>query len=173
LRPAVGVAADGAGRRPDGPESGRPPASVWTLASEWAPGTLSDFRMRARGRVIGFVTVVGGTAGRLDPTMRQLGQALADAAANAVLAQRERHQSELLTGQLQYALTSRVVIEQAVGILAERWQVDVKHAFQLLREYVRSHNLRLQDVAEAVVKRDLDPFPAHPKGQPSQSRQQV
>lgn len=173
LRPTVGVAADGVGRWPGAPQahhSPSPPASSWVLAAGKRPRAASELRMRARGEVIGVVTVMGGTSGRLDPVMRQVGQALAEAGANALLVLRERRQSELVAGQLQHALTSRVVIEQAVGILAERWQMDVKQAFQRLRNYVRSHNLRLRDVAEAVVKRDLDPFKVRAKEQPSRSR---
>lgn len=159
LGPAVGVCrvVDDQGRGTGGIPA---PALVEALASARRRGATSELWMRARGEVIGVVTVVGGAAEGLDPAVRQIGQALADAAANAVLAQRERRQGEQLTGQLQHALSSRVVIEQAVGILAERWQVDVSKAFELLREFVRRRNLRLRDVAEAVVGRDLDPFQA-------------
>lgn len=173
LRPAVGAAADDAGRPADGQQARRgisSPVSTWRLDSERRRGGASELWMRARGEVIGVVTVTGGTDRGLDPVIRQVGQALADAAANALLVLRERRQSELLADQLQHALTSRIVIEQAVGILAERWQVDVQQAFQRMRQYVRSHNLRLRDVAEAVVARDIEPFSMHRKEQPSRSR---
>ena len=61
-----------------------------------------------------------------------------------------RHQ-EILTEQLQTALNSRVVIEQAKGLIAERLSVDMQGAFAALRGYARSHNLKLSDVARAVI----------------------
>jgi hypothetical protein len=171
LLPAVGVAADIGGRRQEGSLADIALAvpSDGTLASAWRSGPVHRMLMMARGHQIGVLTLTGGADSHLDDEMGQIGQALADAAANAVLVLRERRQNEKLADQLQHALTSRVVIEQAVGILAERWHVDVKQAFQLLREHVRSHNLRLRDVAEAVVGRDLDPFPTHQE-QPSLPR---
>lgn len=55
------------------------------------------------------------------------------------------------SSQLQQALDSRVVIEQAKGILAERYAVDVQQAFELLRRAARSHRMRLRDLAALVV----------------------
>jgi len=62
-----------------------------------------------------------------------------------------------LNGQLENALTSRVVIEQAKGMLAERHGISVEEAFQLLRKHARDHNASLQDVATAVVTLGLSP----------------
>jgi AmiR/NasT family two-component response regulator len=59
--------------------------------------------------------------------------------------------------QLETALTSRVVIEQAKGMLAERRGTSVGEAFQLLRKHARDHNANLQDVATAVVILGLSP----------------
>lgn len=61
-----------------------------------------------------------------------------------------------LTGQLQHALDSRVVIEQAKGMLSHRHDISVGAAFELLRGYSRSHNRALRDVADAVVEGQLD-----------------
>ncbi len=61
-----------------------------------------------------------------------------------------RH-SDALNEQLQTALNSRVVIEQAKGKLAERLGIDMAQAFSLLRDYVRARNLRLADVAQAFI----------------------
>jgi 3-methyladenine DNA glycosylase AlkC len=60
-----------------------------------------------------------------------------------------------LNEQLQIALTSRVVIEQAKGVLAQQGNLDMVEAFAVLRRYSRDHNLRLTDVADATVSRSL------------------
>jgi PAS domain S-box-containing protein len=62
-----------------------------------------------------------------------------------------------LNEQLETALASRVVIEQAKGMLAERRGISVEEAFQLLRKHARDHNASLQDVATAVVTLGLSP----------------
>ena len=59
--------------------------------------------------------------------------------------------------QLQHALTSRVIIEQAKGVVFERAGVDMSEAFARLRSYARSHNLHLTDVARAAIDGTLDP----------------
>ena len=66
-------------------------------------------------------------------------------------------QAELLAAQLQTALTSRVAIEQAKGVLSERRRVSVDEAFALLRGHARDHNLRLSDLAR-LWNRVEDPF---------------
>lgn len=58
--------------------------------------------------------------------------------------------------QLQFALNSRVVIEQAKGVMAERADTDMAQAFQWLRRYARDHNRRLVDVAQDLISGDLD-----------------
>ncbi|HET7399179.1 MAG TPA: GAF and ANTAR domain-containing protein [Intrasporangium sp.] len=63
---------------------------------------------------------------------------------------RLRHQ-EQLTSQLQYALESRVVIEQAKGITASALGISVEDAFERLRRHARSHHTKVRTVAEAVV----------------------
>lgn len=67
--------------------------------------------------------------------------------------------SETAAEQLQAALTSRVVIEQAKGKLAERLRLDVDQAFGLLREYARTSNQRLTDVARNFVDSPTADFP--------------
>jgi AmiR/NasT family two-component response regulator len=68
---------------------------------------------------------------------------------------RAAEESRLLTEQLQYALNSRVIIEQAKGVLAQHSRLDMHDAFAELRRYARNHNTRLVDVARAVADRTL------------------
>ena len=73
-----------------------------------------------------------------------------------ILHRRAMRQHEILTGQLQAALNSRIVIEQAKGVLAERLEVGIDEAFARLRAYARNHNLRLAAVARSVIEGTLD-----------------
>jgi AmiR/NasT family two-component response regulator len=87
----------------------------------------------------------------LAPGKLQVGQALADVATIGLLQQRAIHRRDALTEQLQTALNSRVLIEQAKGILAERMQLDMASAFDVLRSNARSRNRRLSELAQAIV----------------------
>ena len=84
-----------------------------------------------------------------------LAQALADAAALGLENHRAYEQSRSLAGQLQEALSSRVRIEQAKGMLAERWQVGTDEAFGALRGHARRHRLPLDRVARTVIEGGL------------------
>ncbi len=93
-----------------------------------------------------------------------LAQALADMATIAILQQRTLAHSELERGQLQYALTSRIVLEQVKGILAERWRISLDDAFTAFRAYARAHNHQLAKLARQIADNDFDtdliPHPA-------------
>lgn len=108
--------------------------------------------LRLRETVIGALNLFSAESRVLTEDDIRAGQALADVATIGILAQRGLHQAELLAEQLQSALTSRVVIEQAKGVLAERRQISVDEAFILLREHARNHNARLSDVARDVAE---------------------
>ena len=69
-----------------------------------------------------------------------------------LLQARATEEARVLTEQLQGALSSRVIIEQAKGMLAEHANVDLDAAFGLLRTYARNHNEYLSDVARALVE---------------------
>lgn len=107
--------------------------------------------MRLRTDVIGALNLFGTLPGALDDDTIRLGQALADVATIGLLQARAIHQREILAEQLQTALNSRVVIEQAKGVIAERRQVDMEQSFALLRGTARSNNRRLSELARAVV----------------------
>ena len=96
--------------------------------------------LRLRGRVIGAVALFQTDPDPLSAGDITLAQALADVATIAILQQRTATHGEVERTQLQYALTSRFVLEQVKGILAERWQVSVDEAFGTFRSYARAHN---------------------------------
>jgi hypothetical protein len=132
-----------------------------TLDGRWpsfAPVALeAGFRsvhalpMRLRGSVIGAANLFRAQEGSLGDADLVVGQALADVATIAILQQRSMHETRVINEQLSHALNSRVIIEQAKGIVAERAGVDMEQAFKRLRTYARNHNLRLSDVALAVI----------------------
>lgn len=80
-----------------------------------------------------------------------IAQALADFASLALVQDQATRDAAIREGQLQHALTSRIAIEQAKGMIAERHQVDMDEAFSRLRTYARNNNRHLTAVAEAVV----------------------
>jgi len=84
-------------------------------------------------------------------------RAFADLAALSIVQHRASAEARRLNDQLSGALTSRIVIEQAKGVLSERAGVDLAEAFSRLRSYARSNNLRLTDVAQAAIEGALDP----------------
>jgi transcriptional regulator with GAF, ATPase, and Fis domain len=108
--------------------------------------------MRLREETLGTLNLFSGSPGLLDEDTVALAQALADAATIGILHQRAVARHELVAEQLQAALDSRVVIEQAKGFLAERLAISVDMAFGLLRGYARDHNRKLTAVAADVVE---------------------
>lgn len=107
--------------------------------------------MRLRGQVIGALDLFQTETGAMQATDLDAAQALADVATIAVLQHRAALEAQVLTDQLHHALSSRIVIEQAKGIVAEREGLDIDGAFAALRGHARDHNLRLADVARDVV----------------------
>ena len=107
--------------------------------------------MRLRDQVIGALNLFRGSVGAFDPEVVHVGQALADVATISLLHDRSMRRTDTLNEQLQTALNSRVIIEQAKGKLAERLGIDVNQAFTLLRDQARNRNQRLSDLARAFV----------------------
>ena len=108
--------------------------------------------MRLREQVIGALNLFSVNAGALASGDIRVGQALADVATISLLHERNMRHSDALNEQLQSALNSRVIIEQAKGKLAERLGVDMDQAFTLLRDRARTSNRRLSDLARAFVE---------------------
>jgi GAF domain-containing protein len=111
--------------------------------------------MRLRGLVIGALNLFHVEAGEMRPADVNAAQALADVATIAILQRRAAHDAQALTERLNEALISRVVIEQAKGVVAERRGLDMEQAFETLRNHARNHHLRLADVAQGIVDRTI------------------
>jgi GAF domain-containing protein len=110
------------------------------------------FPLRLRQQVIGAMNVFGATkGGDFNDTDVTIVQALADVASIALIQERQIRHGEVLTEQLQGALNSRVVIEQAKGAVAQARGISVDDAFASIRSYARSNNQRLTDVARTIV----------------------
>jgi GAF domain-containing protein len=112
--------------------------------------SVHAFPLRLRKEVIGAMGVFG-SAAELDEPDTLIVQSLADVAVIALLQERAIRRGEVLTGQLQGALNSRVVIEQAKGIVAQASGVRPDEAFTLIRDYARRNNRRLSEVAGTIV----------------------
>jgi transcriptional regulator with GAF, ATPase, and Fis domain len=130
-----------------------------------AAATQAGFRavealpMRLRDQVIGALNLFRAGPGRLSPADLRIGQALADVATIGLLQERNVRRGETVAEQLQGALNSRAVIEQAKGKLAERLSIGMDEAFGLLRVYARNSNQRLTDVARNFVDSATADFP--------------
>jgi ANTAR domain/GAF domain len=121
-------------------------------ATEAGFGAVDAVPMRLRSDVIGALNLFRNGSGELGATELRTATALVDIATIGLLQQRSIHHHQVLTEQLQVALTSRVIIEQAKGLVAERLQVDMDAAFAALRGYARGHNLKLNRVAHEVIE---------------------
>ena len=114
------------------------------------------FPLRLRDEMIGGLNLfTAGARRNLDDDDLRIAQALADVATIGILQQRSISLSSLLAEQLQTALNSRIVVEQAKGVLAERGNLDMQAAFERLRGYARAHHQKLSDVAARVVHEEL------------------
>ncbi len=111
--------------------------------------------MRLRGTVIGALNLFHVEPGEMPRAEVDCAQALADVATIAILQHRATLEAQLLNEQLQHALNSRIVIEQAKGMVAERESLNMQEAFSALRNYARTHKMRLVDVAGSVVDGSL------------------
>jgi GAF domain-containing protein len=112
------------------------------------------FPMRLRGSVIGALNLFRTSTGAAAATDIVIAQAFADMATIGILQERAAREARDLAAQLQTALNSRIVIEQAKGVIAERLGCDMDEAYQALRWYARDHNHRLRVLAASVVAGD-------------------
>jgi transcriptional regulator with GAF, ATPase, and Fis domain len=107
--------------------------------------------MRLRDQVIGALNLFAAAPGSLGAGDMRIGQALADVATIGLLQERSVRRAEVAAEQLQGALNSRIIIEQAKGRLSERLGVNMDQAFRLLRSQARDNNQRLTDVARHTI----------------------
>ncbi len=117
--------------------------------------------MRLRDERIGVLNVFGAHPGALTDDQAMVSRAMADIATIGILQQRAIHQAQVTVEQLEIALTSRITLEQAKGVLAEREGLAIDESFERLRIYARSSNSRLSDVARALIDGTLTPEVLH------------
>ena len=113
--------------------------------------------LRLRERVVGALNLFSFERQPMEEENVLVVQAFADLAAISVVQHRAATETQMINEQLAQALTSRVLIEQAKGVIFERAGVDMAEAFQLLRRYARNNNLHLTAVAQAAIDGTLDP----------------
>ena len=113
--------------------------------------------LRLRGQVIGALNLFSAEHNTpMSDSDLLIGQAMADIATIGLLHERNSREQTALSEQLQTALHSRVLVEQAKGVLAARAQISVGEAFTVMRAHARRRGLRLTDVATAVVQGSID-----------------
>jgi len=112
--------------------------------------------LRLRDETIGALNLFRRTPGPLSPTDQAIGQALADVATVGLMQERAIAARDLLAEQLHGALNSRILLEQAKGVLAERTGLQMDEAFVLMRTHARTTRGRLSDIAAAVIAGHID-----------------
>jgi transcriptional regulator with GAF, ATPase, and Fis domain len=134
--------------------------SVWPRFTDELQGlgfhSVQALPMRLREQTIGALNLFRIQPGMLSEADLGIGQAMADVATVGLIQERAIAASEQLATQLQTALSSRVQLEQAKGVLSQRAGLRMDDAFQVMRAYARSHNRRLSDVAAQIIDGSLD-----------------
>ncbi len=126
------------------------------IAAEAGFRAVHALPMRLREQTIGALNLFTTAPGALSTSTVRVAQAMADVATISLLQAKLLRRQELLAEQLQGALRSRVLVEQAKGVLAERLRIGMGPAFETLRRYSRSHNQRVSAVAESVIAGEVD-----------------
>jgi GAF domain-containing protein len=119
--------------------------------------SASALPLRLREVTLGALNLLSVTRAPMEEADVIVARAFADLATLSIVQHRASAEAQRLNEQLSGALTSRVVIEQAKGVISERAGTDLAGAFSRLRAFARNHNLRLTDVAQAAIDGTLDP----------------
>ena len=119
--------------------------------------SASALPLRLRDATLGALNLLSVTQTPMVEADLIVARAFADLATVSIVQHRASTEAQRLNEQLSSALTSRVVIEQAKGVIAERADIDMAEAFSRLRRYARNRNVRLTEVAEAAIAGTLDP----------------
>lgn len=125
------------------------------VAAKAGVASVHAVPMRLHDTVVGALNLFGATPGALNDSDLRLAQALADVATIALVQDRAAADRTIVNEQLQTALDSRVVLEQAKGVLSYSGELDMPAAFAALRTYARDHNIKLTELARALVNRAL------------------
>lgn len=112
--------------------------------------------LKLRGEVIGTMNLFAIAPGPLDERDAALAQALADVATIAILQERIAREGTILADQLHRALDSRILIEQAKGVIAHSLTIRIDDAFDILRSHARNNNLTIRSVAEGISDRSIN-----------------
>jgi GAF domain-containing protein len=126
-------------------------------AADGGFAAVSAVPMRLRTQVVGALNLFSTERGALNDDDVRVAQAMADIATIGILQERAIQDGRALSAQLESALESRIVIEQAKGIVAEHDRTSVDEAFQKLRRFAREHNRLLSETARRVIDRSLQP----------------
>ncbi len=133
------------------------PLFVAAVAQRGTFRSVHALPLRLRGAAVGALNLFHARPGALPVEDLALGQALADVATISILQEQAVRRREVVNEQLQTALNSRVVIEQAKGVLAQHMGQSMNAAFDRLRGYARRNNLGLSEVARELAAGALDP----------------
>ena len=125
-------------------------------ASSEGFGSAHSLPMRLRQRTLGALNMLRTQTGAFGTADIAAAQALADIATIAIVQHQAAGDAQALNNQLSAALNSRIVIEQAKGRISEATGADMDHAFRILRNHARNHNLRLTALADQVAQRNID-----------------
>lgn len=148
------------------------PDPRWPRFSERARrdgfASMHALPLRQHEDIIGVLGLLSTAARPISDGDARIVQALAKLATVTVLRQRTIQHLQVVVEQLQGALSSRVLIEQAKGIVAERFKIDMSMAFDTLRNHARRTNLRLSDLAQYVIDGAVEADRLAPRHSPPQ-----
>ncbi|MCZ3386287.1 MAG: GAF and ANTAR domain-containing protein [Actinomycetia bacterium] len=130
--------------------------NFWPRCAAAGYRSVHALPMRLRDEVIGAINLFSHSASKMSTDDMVVGQAFADVATIGLLQERAVQEKPMLAEQLQSAHNSRVIVEQARGVLAERAGVSVDQAFTTMRTYARTNGLGLTSVASQVIDGSLD-----------------